>query len=117
MFLPWSAAVRWILAGRWMEGREAHGDMPFACHLICVSRATNMSILSHIDEEASPITIDHKRDTQFYDEDVKLVTRVPCGASPVRAPGQNVSERSCHRSEACLASNKESTTYLQWLKL
>lgn len=40
-----------------------------------------MSILGHIDEEASSITIDHKRDVQFYDEDVHTVLGIPCGAA------------------------------------
>ncbi|XBI30108.1 hypothetical protein VPH35_053935 [Triticum aestivum] len=44
-----------------------------------------MSILGHVDEEASSITIDHKRDVQFYDEDVHTVVGIPCGAVPVRA--------------------------------
>ncbi|XP_044408724.1 uncharacterized protein [Triticum aestivum] len=51
-----------------------------------------MSILGHVDEEASCITIDHKRDVQFYDEDVHTVLGIPCGAAPVRDPGHHVSE-------------------------
>lgn len=51
-----------------------------------------MSILSHIDEEASSITIDHKRDMQFFDEDVKLVIGIPCGTAPVRPPDHAVPE-------------------------
>ncbi|VAH10536.1 unnamed protein product [Triticum turgidum subsp. durum] len=51
-----------------------------------------MSILGHIDEEASSITIDHKRDVQFYDEDVHTVLGIPCGAAPVRDAGHHVSE-------------------------
>lgn len=35
-------------------------------------------------EEASSITIDHRRDIQFFDEDFRTVIGIPCGAAPVR---------------------------------
>jgi hypothetical protein len=40
LFLPWTTVARWMVVGRWIGGREVHGDMPFACRAEIVRTKT-----------------------------------------------------------------------------